>query len=422
MSNWDIARALRDAAPYIVMHKGKTMVLVIPGHVLCSDTLPAFLDDITLLSQVAGIRFAIAFDVLPQAKGKDGSTLARGHVEVGVEQITNLRNAVNEVRGQMEMILGSGTPGLGGIGTVAGEPMPARKLGVVAGKDLGLMGIPKPLSQNDADSLIDSGRIVLLPPLGLGVGGKILHLDSRNVALAFAIASKSEKLVVFVDVDEAASLEFREMTTAEAKKKLDAGDFDAKAGSLVSLGLEATARGVGRVHFIDSKIEGGLLLELLSADGVAAMLSKDPFDAVRVANPSDINAIADLIAPATASGALAPRTVQDIAETIDSFAVVARDDVLIACASLSVEGDSAEFGCLAVRPDYANLAYGQLLLDYFEKKARHAGVKKLLVVTTQASDWFLERGFSPVEPNTLPRQRQQAVLARSALVLAKPVS
>ncbi len=427
-SDADVVRALRDAAPYVVSHRGKTVTVAVPGGMLVAEQLPAFFDDVNLLGKVAGIRFAVAFDAVFQAgllaeeRGVRAGGIGPGRTAVSEGALDCLRDAAHGLRGEIELVLSSGASGIGGIGTVTGAPAPARKAGVAEGTDLGLMGVPKEMDREEAEAMLGTGKAVLLPPLGAGVDGEALHLDAREVALAFACACRSDKLVVIADGDEAAELDFREMTSAEARERLEAGGFTERAAALVKASLAAIDAGVERVHVLDGSIEGGLLLELLSPDGVAAMVSRDPFDAVRDASLSDICSIAELIAPGVASGALLPRSVQEIAGKVGSFAVVSRDDALIACACLERHGDSAEFGCLAVRPDYANNAYGNLLLDFFEDKARRGGIGRMLVVTTQAADWFRERGYAAGDPSFLPQARREGVEARSAAVLEKRLS
>lgn len=416
----EVVRALRDAAPYTLAHQGRTAVVVAPFGPAGTGGSESLLGDLVLLTRVAGIRFALAYDVRGRVLG--GDTLAPGRIPVDGEALARLREAAAAAREEIESVLSDGMPGLTGMGTVAG-PMPsARKVGFSDGDDLGLMGTPKPFKNEDAASMLETGKAVLLPPLGRGPGGDTLHLDAREVALSFAAACKVDKLIVMVDAAEMDALAFRELTVDQAREALGDGGFGA-AKPIVELGIDALDRGVGRVHFIDGAVQGGLLLELMSPDGVAAMLSKDPFDAVRMATPADVSSVAELIAPGVSSGALAPRTRQDLADTIGNFAVVARDDALIACASMERHGDSAEFGCLAVRADYANQAYGQLLLDFFEARGRKEGVTRMLVVTTAAADWFTERGYESCDVGLLPPRRRERVLEgkgeRSAFALSK---
>jgi hypothetical protein len=59
---------------------------------------------------------------------------------------------------------------------------------------------------------------------------------------------------------------------------------------------EACRRGVKtgvvrRGHLVDARIDGGLLLELYSRDGVGTMISTDFYEGIRHAGPADVSAI-----------------------------------------------------------------------------------------------------------------------------------
>ena len=53
----------------------------------------------------------------------------------------------------------------------------------------------------------------------------------------------------------------------------------------------ACKNGVKRTHIIDARIDGGLLLELYSRDGVGTMISTDFYEGIRGAQPSDLDNI-----------------------------------------------------------------------------------------------------------------------------------
>ena len=424
VDNIAIVRALRDAAPYIHAHQGRIATIVLPGELLATNWLQACLADLTLLSRVAGLKFAIAFDVLPQAAalvqnvGGDARTVQPGRIPVDQTLLDCLHQAGRAARDKLEMLLARKVAGLTGIGTVTNTPIAARPAGIVAGVDTKAMGIPKPISTADSSALLNTDKAVLLPPLGIGRNGETFHLDALDVALAFATSCQAHKLIILANQTACASLDFRELTVAQAKERRAVNSF-AAATALIDAGITAIDNGVERVHFINADIPGGVLLELLSPDGVAAMLGRDPFDAVRIATAADAAGIADLIAPGINNGSLLYRSMEGLAEQANQFAVVARDDALIACACLDIYGTKAEFGCLAVRPEHANQAYGQLLLDFFEERARQQGVTEMLVATTQAADWFNERGYTLAKTALLPTKRQASINERGALVLAK---
>lgn len=419
-------RVLRDAAPYILAHRDSTAVIVLPGKLLEKPQLHAWLGDITLLKRVAGLRFAIAYDVLPKAtkiaadNGNPEACFSAGKISVSKQQMAYLRKAAHETRDYLESCLARGAPGhLPGVDTATGNLHAAHTAGIVNGKDLGLMGVVKKISSATARSLISTDKIVILPPLGVAAHDQVVHLDSTEVALEFAVAVNADKLIILTDSVIFADLGFRELTFAGAEQKLADGRWTDSTAELLRTSIAALSRGVSRVHILNVDLPGSMLLELLSPDGAAAMISHDRFDAVRKATPEDAAGIVELIAPSVAAGAMLERDLNEVINDIDSFAVVARDDALIACGCLVRHGNSAELGCLAVRPDYANQAYGKLLVEFFEATASQQGITELLAITTQAVDWFGELGYKPMSGDTLPAQRLASIQDRNARILGK---
>lgn len=53
----------------------------------------------------------------------------------------------------------------------------------------------------------------------------------------------------------------------------------------------ACKNGVKRTHIVDARIDGGLLLELYSRDGVGSMISTDFYEGIRAARTSDLDSI-----------------------------------------------------------------------------------------------------------------------------------
>ena len=69
----------------------------------------------------------------------------------------------------------------------------------------------------------------------------------------------------------------------------------------VSLPLKAAIQscraGIERVHLINRLIDGALLLELFSRDGIGTLISSTPFEELRSATLNDIGGILELIKP-----------------------------------------------------------------------------------------------------------------------------
>ena len=76
---------------------------------------------------------------------------------------------------------------------------------------------------------------------------------------------------------------------------------------------------------MDARVDGGLLLELYSRDGVGTMISTDFYEGIRPASPMDADAIADLLAPLAAAGITRMRSREEIVSDLPHFTVVERE-------------------------------------------------------------------------------------------------
>ena len=53
----------------------------------------------------------------------------------------------------------------------------------------------------------------------------------------------------------------------------------------------ACKNGIKRTHLVDARIDGGMLLELYSRDGVGTMISTDFYEGIRGARSTDLASI-----------------------------------------------------------------------------------------------------------------------------------
>ena len=173
--------------------------------------------------------------------------------------------------------------------------------------------------------------------------------------------------------------------------------------------INACRNGVRRVHLVDRRVDGGLLLELFSRDGIGTLVSASPFDTLRKAQIDDVGGILDLIAPLEAEGMLVRRSREKLETEIDHFTVLVRDGAVIGCAAFyPYPGEGlAELACLAVHPDYRNQGRGDILFDNLELTARQAGIKRLFALSTQTAHWFIERGFVEASIDDLPMSKKE---------------
>jgi amino-acid N-acetyltransferase len=119
-------------------------------------------------------------------------------------------------------------------------------------------------------------------------------------------------------------------------------------------------------------VDGALLLELFTREGVGTMVSQDPLEQLRPADIDDVGSILQLIEPLEADGTLVKRSRELLEIEIQRFFVLEHDRVIVGCAALyplSDEG-AGELACLAVHPEYRNAGAGERPLRRVESEAR----------------------------------------------------
>jgi amino-acid N-acetyltransferase len=171
---------------------------------------------------------------------------------------------------------------------------------------------------------------------------------------------------------------------------------------------ESCRRGVKRIHLLSRRMNGALLKELFTRDGVGTMLSAGHIEEIRVARIEDVGGVLELLSPLEEQGILVRRSRELLETEIDRFSVVELDGMVIGCAALYGYPKElvAELACVAIDPDYRKAGRGDLLLQHMEQRARVAGMASVFVLTTQTAHWFRERGFTLLPVDSLPVARR----------------
>ena len=155
-------------------------------------------------------------------------------------------------------------------------------------------------------------------------------------------------------------------------------------------------------------MDGALLLEFFTRDGVGTMISSAPLAHMRNATIDDVQGILSIIGPLEEQGVLVRRSRERLEAEIERFVVAEYDNQIIGCAALYAfpEERVGELAALAVHPDFRREGYGEALMQEIETRARKLKLAALFVLTTRTAGWFLERGFRPATIADLPRQKQ----------------
>ena len=406
----------RGAAPYIKAHRKKTFVIMVSDEVIFSDRFIGLVHDIALLNHL-GIKLVI----LHGSRHNIDSQLAKNKIESRFHDNIRITDsvalplvvqAINEVKTHFDAQLSMGLPNtpMSGseISLVGGNFVIGMPLGVIDGVDMQHSGKVRAIKHEAINDLLALNHVVLLSNLGYSRTGEVFNLPAEELAGEVARALGADKLIYIQqglgDSDSAAST----MSTSECESMLRDDNTPADFRSLLQQAIQAIQGQVKRVHFLDSRVDGGLLLELFTRDGYGIMVTNLFYEGSRVATIDDIGGILSLIEPLEHSGALVVRSREQMELEITHFQVIEKDGMIIACvACLPHEKDSlAEIACLAVHENYQREGMGNQLLKIAEDRAMKFGISTLYTLTTRSSHWFIEQGFIESPDFKLPEAKR----------------
>lgn len=431
-------RSFRGSAPYIHAHRGRIFVVQFEGDALSLGEFPALVHDMALL-QSLGIKLVVVLGVRPQIderlrlRGLE-TPFVDGVRVTSPEALDAVVDATGSVRAHVEALLSMGlanSPMHGArVRVASGNFVTARPMGIRDGVDFAFTGEVRRVDTAAIGRHLDDGSIVLVAPLGYSPSGEVFNMRAEDVATEIAVELKAHKLLLLRReqlLEGPSGAINRQLTLSGARQALGAlprsGSASADiAREFLTHAVRACVNGVARTHLLDYRIDGALLLELFTRDGIGTMVTAEAYDTIRRATVEDIGGILELIAPLEAQGALVRRSRDKIETAIHDFLVLERDGAIIACAAVHpfAEDRVAELACLAVLDSYRKSGRGDLLLSEVEKEVRANGIDRLFVLTTQATHWFKERAFEEAGIGDLPVQRQALYnYERSSKVLIK---
>jgi amino-acid N-acetyltransferase len=298
------------------------------------------------------------------------------------------------------------------VRVVSGNFVTARPKGIMDGIDFQHTGVVRKVDVEALKFTLASNALVLLSPLGFSPTGEAFNLTAEDVAASVAVALKADKLILVSDTDGVRDREgtlIPELSAAEAERLIaERGVADEASSELADL-LRACRGGVARCHLISHALDGGVLIELFTHEGVGTMVAAENLESLREATADDVGGILKLIAPLEADGTLVKRPRELIEREIGHFSVLEHDGFIFGCAALYAfpSAGMGELACLTVHPEYREYGDGERLLRRIEQRARAAGLARLFVLTTRTAHWFLKRGFAMADIDRLPVERQQ---------------
>ena len=356
---------LRQVSPYFQNHRGKTFVVYCSGKTVDDSSFANVIRDLVILSAV-GIRLVVVFGARPQIEARLVEKGIAQHVVGGLvisdrETMAEVTEVVGAMRLGIESAFSFGSRGgpfAGAANKIAsGNFVLAKPAGIIDGIDLEFTGVVRSIDKVAIESRLTQGEIVLLAPVGFSLTGELFNLEARDLAVAAASEIGAEKLILVAKKNgisaEDGSL-CQALTLREASELRDTKNSDDVEHDFLAMGIKACNAGVDRVHIVGRMVDGAVLRELFTRDGVGTLISSAPFDHLRRATLDDIAGIVELIQPLIAAGNLVARSQEQFESEIERFVVMIRENTVVACGSLHpyLEQRAGEVACIAVHPDY----------------------------------------------------------------------
>ncbi|MDJ0710225.1 MAG: acetylglutamate kinase [Woeseiaceae bacterium] len=287
-----VVSALKHAAPYIRLFKGKVFVIKAGGEVFANPELAsALVEQVGILHQV-GIRTVLIHGGGPQST-KLASDLGLDTQFVEGRRVTDsesLNVATMILNGQINTrILATcrdlEIPAVGISGVDAGL-IRAHKRPPVEGKDgesvdYGFVGDIDAVEADILQKQLDNGLMPVVSPLSCDESGTLLNINADTVAAAIAAELDAEKLIlvtgatgILEDVNDPSSL----ISYIDRKHLKALKDEGVLADGMLpkAAAIDAAIRdGVSRVHVISYKLSDSILLEVFTNEGTGTLVVDD---------------------------------------------------------------------------------------------------------------------------------------------------
>ena len=285
-------RALRGAAPYIHMYKGKVFVIKAGGGAFRdAATMRAFVEQVAILHHL-GIRIVLVHGGGPQvdeitAKLGVETRMVQGRRVTDASAIDATSMVLNGLINTQLLALcrafGITAIGLSGVdgGLVQAHRRPPVTLAKGEVVDYGMVGDIDSVDGTVVTRLLDAGFLPVVSPISADNSGQLLNINSDTVAAAIGGALVAEKLILCTGAtgilerleDPHSLISYTDV--AGLRRLREEGSLSDGMLPKASA-IEAAIRGgVRRVHVISYASTDALLAEIFTNEGTGTLVVAD---------------------------------------------------------------------------------------------------------------------------------------------------
>jgi acetylglutamate kinase len=290
----DVAKVLIEALPYIRKFHGSTIVVKYGGNAMIADELTrTFARDIVLMKLV-GMNPIVVHGGGPQIgelldklgipthfvdgmRVTDAATMDVVEMVLGGLVNQDIVSLINHVGGRAVGITGKD-----------GQLIEATKLTIKRASkefeapeiiDIGHVGEIRRINRAVIDTLIGSGFIPVIAPIGVGANGESYNINADIVAGRLAADLGAEKLMLLTNTAgllDKAGRTLTGLSPAEVDALIDNGTISGGMLPKVRCAVDAVAAGVHSAHIVDGRIAHAVLLEVFTDSGVGTLIRRAP--------------------------------------------------------------------------------------------------------------------------------------------------
>ena len=428
-------QTIREVFHYLHQFKGKCFVIKIDCDIIDNPQFPLLIRDVVKLRE-AGIRIVL----VPGAKERIDEVLSDYGIKyewidglrvTGPDAIPFVEMAAFDVANRIMTSLSAYE-----CPAVIGNWVRARGVGVVDGTDYQHTGYAERILTKELLKILDDGFIPILPCVGWSSIGRPYNLLSDDLAVVTASRLGADKLFFITSRPAFMAADY----------KLPAGAVVATTGRISNLSLldvqqffkdnemkeelnlldkarRACEAGVSRVHILDGCSDGVLLREIFSNLGSGTMVYSNQYSGIRSMRYDEVSEVLRVMKPFVDKNILLPRTEDMIEESLNDFIVFEIDGAVHASCALHVYPDGVgEIAAVAVDSAYSHLGVGPKMIEFLCERAKKMGLKKIFVLTTRTSDWFMGMGFEEGVVSDLPEKKRTAYnYSRNSRIFIKTI-
>ncbi len=283
LSNFERAKVLTQALPYIKKYTNRIVVIKYGGNAMISPELKAqVIEDLVLLWTI-GVKIVLVhgggpeINELSKKLGKE-ATWVNG-LRVTDEETVDIAQMVlsGKINKHLVNLLQTQGGNAIGISGVDGKLIEAEM------KDpaLGYVGKITKINPGAIQDLLDLGYLPVISTIGRDKKGNLYNINADTAASSIAAALNAKRLVLLTDINgilkdkNDPSSVIEEMTVQEAK---DLCSSDIISGGMIpklECAIQAVEGGVYKTTIIDGRVPHSIVMELLTDEGAGTLIKGD---------------------------------------------------------------------------------------------------------------------------------------------------